>query len=108
MTFGGVTPAAIITSRRAASVSGDGLKFPEAVADGNGERRPPELVVLIPDLNLGSLGGEELHDPGEILVGGAVHGGFAVVVDGIDVGAKLESHMDGLQHFALGSRVLAG
>jgi hypothetical protein len=26
--FGGVTPAAIITSRSAASVSGDGLKFP--------------------------------------------------------------------------------
>jgi hypothetical protein len=26
--FGGVTPAAIITSRIAASVSGDGLKFP--------------------------------------------------------------------------------
>ena len=26
--FGGVTPAAIITSRTAASVSGDGLKLP--------------------------------------------------------------------------------
>ena len=28
-TFGGVPPAAIITSRIAASVSGDGLKFPK-------------------------------------------------------------------------------
>src|SRR4026209_457477 len=66
----------------------------ELIADRNSERSPPEFVVLVPDVDFGAMGGEKFHDQGQVLIGGGVHRGLAIVVDGIDVGTKVEQDLD--------------
>ncbi len=57
---------------------------------------------------LAPLLGEELHGFGKVLVGRAVHGGFAVLVHGVDVGAVVERHLHGFDHFLFGPCVFTG
>src|SRR5436190_21233780 len=84
------------------------LEIAESVADGNRQWRPPELVRPIPHVDPGAPGREELHHLGEVFVGCGMHGGLAVVVDRIHVGAEVQCHLEGLEHFALCPGVLAG
>src|SRR5918994_1206688 len=51
------------------------------VTNGDRQRDPSELVRTVPDVDLRSPGREKLHDFREVLVGGGMHRGLAVVVD---------------------------
>ncbi len=84
-----ICPAASITRWRAAMVSGEGLKLPGRWPPAIDQRRPPVLVLAVPDLDLGSLIGEgPAPTLGEVLVGRAVHRRFAFVVDRVHVVAE--------------------
>ncbi len=67
------------------------------------QRCPAVLICLIPNLDLGAVVDKKLHDLGEVSVSGAVHGGFAVFVDRINITAKLQCQPYSLEHFGLGA-----
>jgi hypothetical protein len=48
--------------------------------------------------------GEQLHQLGQALVCCAVHGGFPVVVDGMDVGSQFQQQFYGCDGFFFGGR----
>ena len=73
------------------------------MALGDQQRRPAILILSIPNLDLGSLVGEELHDPRQILVGRPVHGGFAVGIHRIHIHAEIQGQLRGFEHFRLRS-----
>src|SRR6185436_2946280 len=66
---------------------GDRRRFEvtETVTPRDRQRRPAVHVLRVPDVYSRALAGEELHDFGKVLVGRAVHGGFAVLVHGVDI-----------------------
>ncbi len=60
-------------------------------------------VGPIPDLDAGPAGGEQLDGRGPVSVGGRVHRGLAVVVDGIDIDAQVQQQLHRLQDLGLGA-----
>ena len=102
------TPAASIAARTAAAVAGLLTMFIAAVdAGGDVERRPALRIGLVPDVDVGARLGQQRHHAGHVLVGGAVHGGLAVVVDGVQVAAELQRHLDRFEHLRLRAGILA-
>src|SRR5437870_510696 len=62
-----------------------GLVIPETMSLGDDQRRPSVLVFPVPDLNFRALGSQEFHRSWQVLISGTVHGGLAVVVNGVDI-----------------------
>ena len=71
----------------------------------NSQRRPAPAVLLIPDLNVGTVVHEKLYNRVQPSVRRAVHGCLTVVADSIHVSAELECQRNGVQHFALAPSV---
>ena len=69
---------------------GDGSKISGAEALGDEEGGALVSVLGVPDVDVGAIFIEELHDFGGGFVGGGVHGGLAAFVDVVDVGTEGE------------------
>ncbi len=104
---GGITPAASITCPMCGNRHSRGLEVAESVAARDRQRRPSILVLSVPDVDLRALVGEKFDRSRKILVGGAVHGGFAVCVNRIDVRAVVERHLHRFDHFFFSAGIFA-
>ena len=85
-----------------------GFEISRAVAFGDGKGCPAVFVLLVPDLDFRSVVGEELHHFRIVLIRRAVHGGFAIGIDGIDIRAQFHEQLRGFEHFGFGSCDLIG
>ena len=85
---------------------GTGFEISRPVTLGDEQRRPAVLVGFSPDLGVGLLFGEQLNDRREASVGGAMHGGLAIVVHCIDVRAQFEKQLGSFERFFLCSGFL--
>src|SRR5436309_3070139 len=64
-----------------------GFEISWSVAFGDHQRGPAVFVLAIPDFNFGAVIGEKLYDLREILVGGPMHGSFAVGINRVHIRA---------------------
>ena len=71
-----------------------GSEVTGAVPHGDQKGCPSLFILAIPDGDVGAVRGEEVYHFGAALVGRAVHGGFAVLISGVDVGAECQQQFD--------------
>lgn len=77
-------------------------------AFGDAKGGPAQRVLTVPGCGAGTFGGERQDSGREMFVGGAVHGGFAFVIDGVDVIAKSDGEADGFDDLGFGAGVFVG
>src|SRR5688572_18445596 len=75
---------------------------------GDSEWSVAGLVLAVPEVDLRARLAQELRDRRQMLVGGAVHRRVAVGIDGVQIVAQLQHHLDRFDGLCIGSRLLAG
>lgn len=84
------------------------FEIADAMALGDVDGCPAPAVGLVTEIGAGAVAGEPVDGAWEVLVGGAVHGGFPIVVDMIQVGAVVEKPLEGFEDLRFGSGLLGG